>query len=84
MSHNYDHFATPTSALVHTSHGAQPVGGIAPVGVSNGIAAASWSTAPYVGRGSKCQGNENTCGANRVKGEDFCAGHLRSVGKVVE
>ena len=36
-------------------------------------------SAPYVGRGSKCKGNEDTCNANRVSGEEFCAGHLRAI-----
>lgn len=34
---------------------------------------------PYIGRGSKCKGNEDTCGANRVAGHEFCAGHLKAV-----
>lgn len=46
------------------------------------IAAAS---APYVGRGDKCSGNEDTCGANRVRGEELCAGHMKGLkGKKVE
>lgn len=35
-------------------------------------------SAPYVGRGNKCTANDDTCGAIRAKGTQFCAGHLRS------
>lgn len=38
----------------------------------------SGSTAPYVGRGNLCTGNNDTCTGPRVGGEVFCAGHLRS------
>ena len=38
------------------------------------LAAAS---AEYLGRGSKCMGNDDTCGANRVRGEELCSGHLK-------
>lgn len=36
-------------------------------------------SAPYVGRGSKCAGNEDTCNANKVRGQDYCAGHLKGI-----
>jgi len=38
---------------------------------------ASQSYGEYVGRGSKCMGNDDTCGANRVRGEELCSGHLK-------
>lgn len=38
------------------------------------LAAAS---APYIGRGDKCIGNDDTCGANRVRGQELCAGHMK-------
>lgn len=38
------------------------------------LAAAS---AEYLGRGTKCMGNDDTCGANRVKGQELCSGHLK-------
>jgi hypothetical protein len=38
-------------------------------------------SAPYVGRGDKCSGNEDTCNANRVRGQLFCAGHMKSLAK---
>jgi hypothetical protein len=41
-------------------------------------------SAPYVGRGDKCSGNEDTCNANRVRGEVFCAGHLKSAVKAAK
>lgn len=34
---------------------------------------------PYIGRGDKCEGNEDTCGANKVKNQRYCAGHLKQV-----
>jgi hypothetical protein len=43
------------------------------------LAAAS---GPYLGRGNKCSGNEDTCEGMRAKGTEFCMGHLRSVKKV--
>lgn len=42
------------------------------------IAAAS---APYVGRGNKCMGNDDTCMGIRAKGTHYCMGHLRSIAK---
>ncbi len=35
------------------------------------------ASAPYVGRGDKCSGNDDTCGANKVRGQELCAGHLK-------
>lgn len=57
-----------------------PVTGNRPAGeqVGSRLAAAS---GPYVGRGNKCTANDDTCNGNRVKDEDFCAGHLRAVQK---
>ena len=47
-----------------------------------GAAPAPPGGAPYDdGRGGLCGGNDNTCLAHRVKGEDFCIGHLRSEAK---
>jgi len=46
------------------------------------IAAAS---GPYIGRGTKCIGNEDTCGSQRAKGTEFCIGHLKqSINKTSE
>lgn len=42
------------------------------------IAAAS---APYVGRGNKCMGNDDTCKGIRAKGTQYCMGHLRRIAK---
>lgn len=45
------------------------------------------ASAPYVGRGDKCSGNDDTCGANKVRGQELCAGHLkqsRSLEQVAE
>lgn len=38
-------------------------------------------SAPYLGRGSKCSGNDDTCEGMKAKGTDLCMGHLRSVNK---
>lgn len=38
----------------------------------------------YLGRGSKCMGNDDTCGANRVKGQELCSGHLRQAINLAE
>ena len=35
------------------------------------------ASAPYVGRGTKCIGNEDTCGSQRAKGTEYCIGHLK-------
>jgi len=79
---NYDHFTAPHLTKVHALHGAQPAAPhITRQGMGEGISRARDSRAPYVGRGSKCMGNDDTCGANRVKDEVLCAGHLRSVKK---
>jgi hypothetical protein len=32
---------------------------------------------PYIGRGTKCIGNEDTCGSQRAKGTEYCIGHLK-------
>ncbi|CAB4152019.1 hypothetical protein UFOVP582_46 [uncultured Caudovirales phage] len=62
------------SQPAHSYHGS-PVSSqrLAPVAGSY-LAAAS---APYVGRGDKCSGNDDTCGANRVRGQEYCQGHLK-------
>lgn len=31
-------------------------------------------------REGKCLGNDDTCGARKAKGTDYCVGHLRSMG----
>lgn len=62
--------STPTHALYGTPVHAQR---LSPTADSR-LAAAS---APYVGRGDKCSGNDDTCGANRVRGQELCAGHLK-------
>jgi len=37
-----------------------------------------------VGSGDKCSGNEDTCGANKVRGQQFCAGHLKQAKALAE
>lgn len=65
------------SVPAHAYYGA-PVSGIRPAGKQGGSRLASGS-GPYLGRGNKCSGKDDTCEGNRVKDEAFCAGHLRSV-----
>lgn len=45
--------------------------------------AAGYSTVGYSpkGRGSHCAANKNTCKAFKVKGKEYCAGHLRAFAK---
>ena len=66
----------PTYALY-----GRPVMSNRPAGEQNGSRLAPPS-GPYLGRGSKCSANEDTCEGNRVKGEELCAGHLRSARKL--
>ncbi len=33
-------------------------------------------------RSGLCMGNDDTCGARRAKGTEWCAGHLRSKGEL--
>jgi hypothetical protein len=68
------------SVPAHTFYG-QPVSGNRPAGEQAGSRIAP-PGGPYIGRGNKCSGKDDTCEGNRVKDEEFCAGHLRSVAKV--
>jgi len=43
------------------------------------LAAAS---GPYVGRGNKCAGNDDTCEGRRAMGTNYCYGHARSLGLI--
>jgi len=52
-----------------------PVGGQRLNAVANARIAAP--SGPYLGRGDKCEGNDDTCGANKVRGQRFCAGHMK-------
>lgn len=56
---------------VPASRGARPAG-------DTGTARLAPASAPYLGRGSKCAGNDDTCNANKVRGQDYCAGHLKN------
>lgn len=42
------------------------------------------ASAPYVGRGDKCTGNDDSCGANKVRGQELCAGHLKQAKSLVQ
>lgn len=67
------------SIPAHSYHGA-PMAGIVPVSEVGTVRLAT-ASAPYVGRGNKCSAKDDTCEGNRVSGEVFCAGHLRSARK---
>jgi hypothetical protein len=32
-----------------------------------------------LGRGPKCAGNDDTCNANKMRGQDYCVGHLKGI-----
>jgi hypothetical protein len=34
--------------------------------------------------GNKCMGNDDTCGANRMKGQELCVGHYRQAVNLAE
>lgn len=69
---------TKNHVPAHTLYGVQ-VNGYRLNAVANARIAAP--SGPYVGRGDKCEGNDDTCGANKVRGKNLCAGHLKSLAK---
>jgi hypothetical protein len=75
--------ATPKGAVPAYSLYGQPANNMRLNAVADARIAAP--SAPYVGRGNKCVGNDDTCEGSRAKGTEYCMGHLRSkVGKKVE
>lgn len=46
-----------------------------------GFQSGAWNGAPYTGRGKRCTGNNNTCLGWKVKGTEFCNGHLMQIAK---
>ena len=52
-----------------------PVSGYRLSAVANARIAAP--SGPFIGRGDKCKGNDDSCGANRVRGQEYCAGHMK-------
>lgn len=68
------------TVLAHSYYGS-PERGTAPAAQQRG-AVLSNSNADYLGRSNKCFANNDTCEGNRVKGEELCAGHLRSFRKL--
>ena len=65
---------TNNAVPAHGYYGA-PVSSQRQAAISDARLAAA--SAPYIGRGDKCTGNEDTCGDNKVRGQEFCAGHLK-------
>jgi hypothetical protein len=72
---------TKNHVPAHTLYGVQ-VNGYRLNAVANARIAPP--SGPYVGRGDKCAGNDDTCNANRVRGQLFCAGHLKSLAKAAK
>lgn len=66
------------SQPAHSLYGESAMRNSRPAG-DTGTARLAAASAPYLGRGSKCAGNEDTCNANKVRGQEFCAGHLKTV-----
>jgi hypothetical protein len=69
-----------SSVPAHSYHG-NPVGDYRLAPTNNARLAPA--SAPYIGRGNKCTGNEDTCEGMRAKGTEFCMGHLRKMAKEV-
>jgi hypothetical protein len=65
----------------HTLYG-KPVDGYRLSAVANARIAPP--SGPYIGRGDKCTGNDDSCGANKVRGQLFCAGHLKQAKALAE
>lgn len=55
----------------------EPMRGSRPAAEQTGSKLASTS-GPYLGRGSKCAGNDDTCNANKMRGQDYCVGHAKA------
>jgi len=69
------------SVHAHALYG-RPVDGYRLSAVADSRIAAP--SGPYIGRGDKCSGNDDTCGANKVRGQQFCAGHLKQAKSLAE
>lgn len=65
------------SVPAHSLYGVSAMRQSRPAG-DTGTARIAAASGPYIGRGSKCSGNEDTCNANRVRGQEYCAGHLKT------
>lgn len=68
---------TSKSVPAHALYGVPATRNARPAGDTGSSRLAS-ASAPYIGRGSKCAGNDDTCNANRVRGQELCAGHLKT------
>jgi hypothetical protein len=67
-----------SSVPAHSYYG-QPPGDYSLSFVSGSRLASA--SGPYVGRGNKCSGNDDSCEGLRAKGTEFCMGHLRRIAK---
>ena len=67
------------SVLAHTLYGEPQTGSRLSVAQTGSRIAAP--SGPYIGRGDKCTANDDSCGANKVRGQELCAGHLRKHNK---
>lgn len=71
--------SSSTSRPAYSFYGESAMRGQRPAGSTGSGSRIAAGSAPYVGRGTKCAGNEDTCNANKVRGQDYCAGHLKGV-----
>ena len=71
--------SSTTSKLAHTLYGEPATSGQRPAGDAGPTSRLAPAGAPYLGRGSKCAGNDDTCNANKMRGQDYCVGHLKGI-----
>lgn len=69
-----------TGVLIESLYG-EPVERVAQMSQGvHGQGVPAFSTVEYIDpRERYCVGNDNTCGAFKVKGKEHCAGHLRGL-----
>lgn len=66
-----------TNSVPAGAYYGSPVTGYRAAAIADAYIAAP--SGPYIGRGDKCEGNDDTCGANKVRGQKFCAGHMKRI-----
>jgi hypothetical protein len=71
--------SSTTSKLAHTLYGEPATSGQRPAGDAGRSSRLAPAGAPYLGRGPKCAGNDDTCNANKMRGQDYCVGHLKGI-----
>jgi len=71
--------SSTTSKLAHTLYGEPATKEQRPAGDAGRSSRPADSGMPYLGRGPKCAGNDDTCNANKMRGQDYCVGHLKGI-----